>query len=66
MLQRSLGALTFFGPATECPSSFKENMCVKEKQKHFETEDLFVNHAGLKVAHINQLRKEFRFVIKKD
>ena len=41
-------------------------MCVKEKQKHFETEDLFVNHAGLKVAHINQLRKEFRFVIKKD
>ena len=35
-----------------------------KKNKHFATEDLCVKLAGLEASHIDQLRKEFGFIIK--
>ena len=64
-VQNQSGRPHLFGPATEGLLSFKENMSVKEAL-HFATEDLCVKLAGLEASHIDQLRKEFGFIIQND
>jgi len=65
MYKTKAGALTFSAQPHNVYYHLKKTYMLK-KNKHFATEDLFVNLAGLQAAHTHQLRKEFGFVIQND
>ena len=65
MYKTKAGALAFSVQPQNVYYHLKKT-CVLKKNKHFATEDLFVNLAGLEAAHIDQLRKEFGFVVQND
>ena len=65
MYKTKTGALTYSVQPHNVYYHLKKT-CVLKKNKHFPTEDLFVKLAGLEAAHIDQLRKEFGFVIQTD